>query len=65
VREPVNSNGSYCVGQGFKNRFLTDGFHNIRYRIQQWDEMLEKNPKGRKELLKQEIVWIENRRDEM
>ncbi len=47
---------------------LTDilpGFHNIRYRFKQWDEVLAKNPAGRKEKVSEEIGWIENRRDEM
>ncbi len=47
---------------------LTDilpGFHNIRYRFKQWDEVLAKNPVGRKEKVSEEIGWIENRRDEM
>jgi len=47
---------------------LTDilpGFHNIRYRFNQWDEVLSKNPVGRKEKVSEEIGWIENRREEM
>ncbi len=47
---------------------LTDilpGFHNIRFRFQQWDEVLAKNPVGRKEKVAQEIEWIESRREEM
>lgn len=47
---------------------LTDilpGFHNIRYRFNQWDAVLTKDPVGRKAKLVKEIAWIENRRDEM
>ena len=47
---------------------LTDilpGFHNIRYRFNQWDAVLVKDPVGRKAKLAKEISWIESRRDEM
>ncbi|WP_163717618.1 phosphotransferase enzyme family protein [Mangrovibacterium lignilyticum] len=47
---------------------LTDilpGFHNIRYRFQQWDEVVRKDPVGRKKELSAEIDWIESRRGEM
>ncbi|MEE4287395.1 MAG: aminoglycoside phosphotransferase family protein [Mariniphaga sp.] len=47
---------------------LTDilpGFHNIRIRYEQWDAVLKKDPVGRKEKVKEEISWIENRREEM
>ena len=47
---------------------LTDilpGFHNIRFRFKQWDEVLAKDPVGRKAVLAEEIGWIESRRDEM
>ncbi len=47
---------------------LTDilpGFHNIRYRFNQWDAVLAKDPVGRKAKLAREISWIESRRDEM
>jgi thiamine kinase-like enzyme len=47
---------------------LTDilpGFHNIRIRFKQWDEVLAKDMAGRKEKVPQEISWIESRRDEM
>lgn len=45
---------------------LTDilpGFHNIRYRFNQWDAVLAKDPVGRKAKLSSEIAWIESRRD--
>jgi len=47
---------------------LTDilpGFHNIRYRFNQWDAVLAKDPVGRKAKLAKEIGWIESRRGEM
>lgn len=50
------------------NEPLTDilpGFHNIRFRFKQWDEVLAKNPAGRKEQVAREIDWIESRRDIM
>lgn len=50
------------------NEPLTDilpGFHNIRYRFNQWDAVLAKDPVGRKAKLAAEISWIESRRDEM
>ena len=50
------------------NEPLTDilpGFHNIRYRFNQWDKVLAKDPVGRKVKLATEISWIESRREEM
>jgi hypothetical protein len=50
------------------NEPLTDilpGFHNIRYRFNQWDAVLAKDPAGRKARLATEIGWIESRREEM
>lgn len=47
---------------------LTDilpGFHNIRIRYEQWDNVLKKDPVGRKEKVAEEINWIESRREEM
>lgn len=47
---------------------LTDilpGFHNIRIRYEQWDNVLRKDPVGRKAQVAEEIGWIESRRDEM
>lgn len=47
---------------------LTDilpGFHNIKFRFNQWDSVLANDPVGRKAKLKEEILWIENRRNEM
>lgn len=41
------------------------GFHNIRWRFEQWDESLKNNLSGRKDEVAQEISWIESRREEM
>ena len=41
------------------------GFHNIRWRFQQWDETIAADPIGRVEELQEEISWIESRRKEM
>ena len=41
------------------------GFHNIRWRFQQWDETIAADPVGRVEELQEEISWIESRRKEM
>lgn len=44
---------------------ILPGFHNMRYRFEQWDNILEKNPLGRKNHVQKEIEWIETRRDQM
>lgn len=41
------------------------GFHNIRWRFQQWDETLAADPAGRVKDLQEEIGWIESRRETM
>ena len=41
------------------------GFHNIKFRFKQWDEVLKKDPVSRKSELAEEISWIESRRKEM
>ncbi len=41
------------------------GFHNIRYRFQQWDEALKRDAAGRVASLSEEIGWIESRRKQM
>ncbi len=41
------------------------GFHNIRWRFEQWDEMLKTDPMGRVKELATEIEWIESRREQM
>lgn len=44
---------------------ILPGFHNIRFRFEQWDKVLTKDPVNRKSALKEEISWIEDRREEM
>lgn len=41
------------------------GFHNIRWRFEQWDRALAEDKAGRKAELKEEIGWIESRRAKM
>ena len=41
------------------------GFHNMRFRFEQWDAALQKDLAGRKDSMKTEIGWIEARRGEM
>lgn len=41
------------------------GFHNIRWRFQQWEEALAKDAAGRVKDLAEEISWIESRKAEM
>ncbi|MDE5424399.1 aminoglycoside phosphotransferase family protein [Ancylomarina sp. DW003] len=44
---------------------ILPGFHNIRFRFSQWDEILKNDPVGRKKDLSKEIAWVEDRREEM
>lgn len=44
---------------------ILPGFHDIRYRFKQWDEVLAKDPVGRKAKVSNEINWIESRKEEM
>jgi len=44
---------------------ILPGFHDIRYRFKQWDEVLTNDPVGRKVKVTTEIEWIESRRKEM
>ena len=41
------------------------GFHNIRWRFEQWDRALAEDRAGRKASLSEEIAWIESRREQM
>ena len=41
------------------------GFHNIRWRFEQWDATIAADPAGRVKNLQQEIEWVESRREEM
>ncbi|MCW3806385.1 phosphotransferase enzyme family protein [Plebeiibacterium marinum] len=56
-----------CMTSDFKGKLadILPGFHNIRYRFKQWDDVLSKDPVGRSKELASEISWIEDRRDEM
>lgn len=47
---------------------LTDtlpGFHNLRFRFRQWDDVLKRDPALRAESVKKEISWINQRRGDM
>lgn len=44
---------------------ILPGFHNMRYRFEQWDAILAKDPVGRKAECAVEIAWIESRREQM
>lgn len=44
---------------------ILPGFHNIRYRFEQWDAVLAADPAGRAKEVAAEIGWIEERREEM
>ncbi len=41
------------------------GFHNIKFRFQQWDDVVSRDPVGRVSECMTEIEWIESRRKEM
>ena len=41
------------------------GYHNMRFRFTQWDDVLSRDPAGRKKMAGPEISRIENRRKEM
>lgn len=41
------------------------GFHNMTWRLQQWDEAVAKDSAGRVASVAEEISWIESRRDAM
>lgn len=41
------------------------GFHNIRWRFEQWDRSLAEDRVGRRAALAEQIAWIESRRDKM
>ena len=42
-----------------------EGFHNIRYRFEQWDAAVAADAAGRVGQLSEEIGWIESRREQM
>lgn len=41
------------------------GFHNIRWRFEQWDEAIARDAAGRVKDLSEEIGWVNRRRQEM
>lgn len=41
------------------------GFHNMRFRFEQWDDTLRRDPVGRASQVREEIGWIQSRRDRM
>lgn len=63
------------VGIGRFQRLLADfdrplsetikGFHNIRWRFEQWDATIAADPVGQVKDLEQEIAWVESRREQM
>lgn len=44
---------------------ILPGFHNIRIRYEQWNQVLRNDPAARKAGVAEEIGWIESRRKEM
>ena len=41
------------------------GFHNIRFRYEQWDDTLRRDPFGLVKTVQEEIGWVESRRQQM
>lgn len=44
---------------------ILPGFHNMRFRFEQWDEAVKADKAGRVASLTEELVWIESRREKM
>ncbi len=44
---------------------ILPGFHNIRFRFEQWDKVIAADPVGRVKEVQEEIEWVESRREEM
>lgn len=44
---------------------IIKGFHNIRWRFTQWDEAIARDAAHRVDSLKEEIGWVESRREKM
>ena len=44
---------------------ILPGYHNMKFRFDQWDQSLSEDPAARKKDLAEEIAWIENRRKNM
>lgn len=41
---------------------ILPGFHDMRFRFEQWDNILAKDPVGRKSQVAKEVKWVEDRR---
>lgn len=56
-----------CQLSDFKETLhdILPGFHNIRFRFEQWDMAVKNNVAGRVESHQKEIEWVESRREEM
>ena len=44
---------------------ILPGFHNMRFRFEQWDEAIKADKAGRVASLTEEIGWVESRREQM
>lgn len=44
---------------------ILPGFHDMRFRFKQWDEILAKDPVGRKASVAKEVKWVEDRREKI
>jgi thiamine kinase-like enzyme len=44
---------------------ILPGFHNIKFRFEQWDQAMENDKAGRVKQLQTEISWVEKYRNEM
>lgn len=44
---------------------ILPGFHDMRFRFKQWDEILKKDPVGRKAQVAKEVQWVEDRRNKI
>jgi Ser/Thr protein kinase RdoA (MazF antagonist) len=74
---PANSKVAFAGGRGtgdfhnmlsdFKGNLvdILPGFHNIRYRYEQWDGVIADCPAAMKSKFTAEIAWIESRREDM
>lgn len=56
-----------CQMADFKETLhdILPGFHNIRFRFEQWDEAVKNDIAGRVIANQKEIQWVESRREEM
>lgn len=44
---------------------ILPGFHNMRFRFKQWDDVLAADPVGRAASVKEQIEWVESRREQI